>query len=661
MPSDQGGTTHRSVRNGSLTVDHADLVEFSVSSINEKFTWNLQISRSGDGIPENPAEEVYIHYNYLFYTWPGEDDGYVVTNLVSEIEEIKSKGSLFPRERFLVVITDTGNEAPSEAALSVLKELWSNYMILDVLVLVPYATRPTFGIPESTALSHGVNKLLLYALSPYHESEEQITLVNAWVMENGGHFLKDSDLFVTKFPPHISGPPLKVATYEEEGFLTVDRRYTDENNEEVYNITGPEIDILLIITQQLNVSVRFLIPLPKNSTNLMKIIVPISQVADQEADVGIGLLPLVSDFLTMADSTVPYIITSHRWYVSCPRPLSRLSKIAEIFQDTTWLMMGIVILFVFIVTWGSAKRADRKESDSYRSVGPCSLNIFAMFVGMPVPDLPRTSITRLCFLLFVWYSFAMSTVFQTFFTSILVDPGVTQQISSFEEILSSGIEFDYNKELHIFYYPVESDLYGDKEMLTRGQPCSNYKECLLRLFNERDYATLQSELYAEYFVITTIPKRVKPICFLDSRFQTLLINVYLRKHSPLLDAFNRIISRVVESGILYKIFNDFWHNLRLQSPPDAQKYEIGDTGEDYFVFTTGHLTIAFCVLAVGYGASFLVFVGELFSLYVVGNMSSIIIYIGKQLRRVILIVTNIRNQRSKIDSVPGERVANAEE
>jgi hypothetical protein len=60
-----------------------------------------------------------------------------------------------------------------------------------------------------------------------------------------------------------------------------------------------------------------------------------------------------------------------------------------------------------------------------------------------VTEQPISDKLRLGYLLFVWYSCAVSTVFQTFFTSVLVDPGMKKQISSIDELLSSGLEYGY--------------------------------------------------------------------------------------------------------------------------------------------------------------------------------------------------------------------------
>jgi len=58
------------------------------------------------------------------------------------------------------------------------------------------------------------------------------------------------------------------------------------------------------------------------------------------------------------------------------------------------------------------------------------------------------------FFVFVLYCFAISTVFQTFLASALVDPGYENQLISLDEILDSGIEFGYDEYDNFFkIYP----------------------------------------------------------------------------------------------------------------------------------------------------------------------------------------------------------------
>jgi hypothetical protein len=629
MPSVELGVTRRTIEISSFEADHEALVDLSVRSINEKSLWSLQISRPGVETLENELVESDKHHNYIIYTWPDEEDGDVLKTLISEVEEMKIKASLNPRERFLVVMTDTGTQLPSEAALSVLKELWSNYTILDVLILVPDITCQKFDTCEFPVASTKINKLLLYTWFPYHQSGEQVILLNTWDMKNDGNLLRDSDLFPNKIPYKINSPPLRVSTLDLEPFVVLEGTYADENNKKMYNFKGPEIELLHIIMKHLNISFYYLPPPPNDTKFEDQLLTSVRRVALCTADVGIGALPLRLEAVDYVDFTVSYFNTGARWYVPCPRPFPRLKRIAGIFNETTWLMMGIVLLLVVIVTWGSAKRVAWKESHNYRSMSGCLLNICSVFLGVAVPVLPRTSVTRSCFLSFVCYSLAMNTVFQIFLTSILVDPGHTDQIRSFDEILYSGIEYGYTKDLHLYYFPSGSELYGDEEMKDHGQNCSDYKECLSRVINKGDYATLMAEIYAEYFVATTMPKRIKPLCSLDSVFKTYLVNMYVQKDTPLLNPFNRIISCALESGIVDKELNDFKDVWRRQAPPDATEHDVEDIDKIYFVFTTEHLTPAFYVLFFGCSSSFVIFVGELLYWLGVGKLKKILIYLRK--------------------------------
>jgi hypothetical protein len=50
------------------------------------------------------------------------------------------------------------------------------------------------------------------------------------------------------------------------------------------------------------------------------------------------------------------------------------------------------------------------------------------------------------FMLFLWYSFAMSTIFQSFFISFLVSPGYVYRISSLKVLNHSGLKYGNNRQ-----------------------------------------------------------------------------------------------------------------------------------------------------------------------------------------------------------------------
>jgi hypothetical protein len=112
--------------------------------------------------------------------------------------------------------------------------------------------------------------------------------------------------------------------------------------------------------------------------------------------------------------------------------------------------MLLVICLTALVFWSSVRLlvgAVMKEQYGYRIV-LCSLqNVWCVFVGVSVPAMPRTYRMRALFMLFVWYSFAMSTIFQSFFVSFLVSLGYVSRISSLNDVNNSGLKYASNKHV----------------------------------------------------------------------------------------------------------------------------------------------------------------------------------------------------------------------
>jgi hypothetical protein len=80
---------------------------------------------------------------------------------------------------------------------------------------------------------------------------------------------------------------------------------------------------------------------------------------------------------------------------------------------------------------------------------------------------------------------------------------------------------------------------------------------------------------------------------------------YFRKGSILKNEFNKVVFAMVETGQVIKADNDRTGRHRLSLVRE------GDTSNEYFVFTTTHLQVAFYTLILGHVLSFVVFLGEI--------------------------------------------------
>ncbi|KAJ4441323.1 hypothetical protein ANN_11178 [Periplaneta americana] len=564
-----------------------ELLDTILQRINQHFVWSLQLNRPNLETLENNLED-WNNHNYVLLTWPDENDD-ISLNLITQMEEIMTKGSLHARSRFLVVVPHLGSQTPEDTALSILEELFNSYMILDVLVLVPFSE--TSVQPRTL-----VRNLHLYTRLPFHDSGSKVLRVNEWKMEQK-IFSRDSDLFPAKMPLKMNSSPLKVATMHVEPVVIYTGSYTNQYNEKVYNFIGPEITILDIIVRHLNLSYYFVAP--QNEAGYYdKVVGLIMSVASSNADIALGTLPLNARATEMADFLTPFFSSDLHWYVPCPKPFFTPEKLLAIFSLHVWILSIVVLISVATITYWISRFSNSKEHKHYRSPIRCFLSIWAIFLSVSAPKLPLSSTVRIFFLLFLWFSVAMNTIFQAFFTSFLLNPGVIDQIRTIEELLSSGVEYGYDRKLDNYLFPNKTETLAIK-MLERAKDCVDYRKCLSKVINDGNYATLRSEIYAQYFVATTMPGRENVLCSLDSRFLTYTATMYLRKNSPYVEPFNKVLGRLINSGIINKMVDDVMYGWHFQRAPDSDKYDIETVDDSYFQFTTQHLAVSFYILIIG--------------------------------------------------------------
>jgi hypothetical protein len=71
------------------------------------------------------------------------------------------------------------------------------------------------------------------------------------------------------------------------------------------------------------------------------------------------------------------------------------------------------------------------EPYGYRTVLNCLKNVWCVFMGLSVSVIPATYRVRALFMLIVWYSCAMSTIFQSIFITFLMSPVYVSLTDSF--------------------------------------------------------------------------------------------------------------------------------------------------------------------------------------------------------------------------------------
>ena len=206
------------------------------------------------------------------------------------------------------------------------------------------------------------------------------------------------------------------------------------------------------------------------------------------------------------------------------------------------------------------------------------------------------------------YSLAVSTVFQTFVSSFLVDPGLEKQISSVDDILDSGFRYGMPKtfENFLMYLPKRQM----SAMINHTESCATVADCAKKVAEEGNFATILASVTVEYLnTYQTLDKTGAGLLFMlqDTRLWTNFQVFVLPKGSGLLKPFNKFMTAAQESGLVAY----FWKDILRTSELKSGSIRIHTPLDDYRVFTLTYLQSAFFLLFMGYVCAFCLLVAEL--------------------------------------------------
>jgi hypothetical protein len=575
-----------------------------LKNIHEESRWYLRVSTAGEPSFESTYEDDGKIDYYLVITSPQHTDDEILENTIQQFDSFRRFKSWNRRADFFVIIT--GNtQLPKLLALKLFNKLWKSDYIVNIVLLVP-----TYD--ESLSSDNITNKensvaFDLYTWFPYRsgrcaEVQEVITL-DRWILTNNGYSFKEVSLFPQKIPLNLQACPLRVSVTGHQPYVFLN----DIQHNNIYKYGGLEIEFLHIVSKAMNMTLVYL-PTPAGNEVDQRTSI-LMRLHFGLIDVVLGTIPLHLDILEFADATTPYLHTAFQWFVPCPTPVPRMETILGIFTVPVWLTLILVLIMTSATVWCIGNR--HYESPLYSTVPTSLFNVWAIFIGVCVAELPRTSRLRIFFLIFLWYCFVINIVFQAFFVTFLVEPGFRQQIATFDELINSGIIFAFQEYTEI---ALNSTMYYDHMKLKSSRVnCSDHDQCLERLIVSQDITMISIPLQADFIAFKLIPnyKRGKHVCSLDEDIYKMFFVMYLQLGSPLLDRFNTIICRTIEAGLV----DNYWSMLKWKYHVKsiAKSVYDGNLSDNslYFAFSLSHLKVTFFILTIGYILSSIVFIGEL--------------------------------------------------
>jgi len=229
---------------------------------------------------------------------------------------------------------------------------------------------------------------------------------------------------------------------------------------------------------------------------------------------------------------------------------------------------------------------------------------WAVILGISVPEIPRNDTFRTVFLAVVWYSFAISCIFQTYFTSILMNPGMNKQITTLEELYQSSFVYHYNSRTDSFVKFTDPLYYS--EIHLKREKCLYRGSCIIDYLNNLNVA-ISSRFHAEYYTLAALPpgSPTQRMCTLKDSFYSIRYTIYIGKGSFLVDTFNRIIYHATEAGLIDKLMRDAktcwrYEDVLFTQLATDEIFRMNNETAAYIVFSMSHLKVAFYLLALGY-------------------------------------------------------------
>jgi len=430
-------------------------------------------------------------------------------------------------------------------------------------------------------------------------------LVDRW--NSDGEFVLKVNLFPQKVPKTFHKCSTKVISFIQPPAVM-------ENPEK--NYTGLEINFVELILKRLNLTAEYNVSSNTKGSYYRMFMQTVGQLEPASSDIAFGALPLDSGSIHVAETTVPYVYMKLSWYVPCPNPAARWKSLSKVFGSIVWVRFAAVEILAVIIMWLLAKYEKQfhvRESENYKAITYCIYNVCAVILGVSVPQKPISLSLRIFFITWVWYSFVMTNVYQAFFIGLLVNPGFEKSMTTLNDVIQSGIDYGYPVEMDPL--PFSDPPYNI--IKTNRKTCKSIYNCLQRVLERKDFATISDNFHAEYFRTRLLFHNIHvPICTLQEDVIMFRLSMYMAKGNPLLHRFNEIITRVFEVGVFEKWWNDFMSSSRLDGHPiddddtNFSDFATNELNTGNSTFSLVHLEVVIYKLLIGQIFSILVFLVE---------------------------------------------------
>lgn len=293
-----------------------------------------------------------------------------------------------------------------------------------------------------------------------------------------------------------------------------------------------------------------------------------------------------------------------------------------IFDFETWALFCL-ILIISAVAWFLLGHATH-EPLPMRQFGLCALNTWSVVLGTSILSRPQWIPLRLFFLSLALYSLNVTTIYTSKLINVFTTPEYEHQIDSFDEILQSSLPIG----IHFYAHTLNNSLVRklscsyfniggrseNHDWFENDDPI--YIE-LGRRYNSTEpfwpsEKSLESVARGEKMLLMdrtyVLSKNAHNIFGLPQNVFISSLQMICERGFPLLRRYSEVISRMVDAGIIEKLYEDFRYNATYLE--QIRSYSK-DAVEEVIVLRMKHMDGAFAILLVGSAIGVICFLMEI--------------------------------------------------
>jgi hypothetical protein len=401
-------------------------------------------------VEENMFFEAHKHGNYIILiSGPCQDWEERISRFRQQLSTLRfgnTRKSWNPRAKFLVtVMSDCPYFDTTLISRAILNEFWFHRVLKAAVLFRKFSEDGIKQSQKNTSYSKQGTHLELQTWFPYENSEwcdpaEGTVPVKVFSLRNLSD-IRRSGVFKGYFFKNFHGCPIRVRAIVSPPFVKTPTRFR-YNYSYYYDSyeDGLEIELIRIIGKSLNASL--VIEESKNT-----------EIRNGTPYIYIGVHTAL-DTVKGYEFTRSYFTVRYVWYTPCAVKYQRWTRFFTIFSADIWIsLVLLLVLGVIIVRYISmcSQKLYLNESKTYSNILIITTNMISVLLSVSVNTQPRTTPLRVFFFCWVCFSVAISTVFQAFLTSYLVEPGYEEPIKTVDEMLKSERKFGFIKACDIFF------------------------------------------------------------------------------------------------------------------------------------------------------------------------------------------------------------------